>query len=86
MPLPSLFKSEIPARPWNVAHAAVYGGVIGALAAAFKTLGQFRLDGEGLAGWLVEIGGAALAFALLCAGAAALRNFIARRLIWHDER
>jgi len=28
--------------------------------------------------------GAALVFALLCAGAAALRNVVARRLIWHE--
>jgi hypothetical protein len=34
----------------------------------------------------LEIAGAALAFALLCAGAAALRNFIARRLIWWEMR
>jgi len=25
-----------------------------------------------------------LVFALLCAGAAALRNVVARRLIWHE--
>jgi hypothetical protein len=34
----------------------------------------------------LEIAGIALAFALLCAGAAALRNFIARRLIWPEMR
>ena len=33
-----------------------------------------------------EIAGAVLGFALLCAGATALRNFIARRVIWHDGR
>jgi hypothetical protein len=31
-----------------------------------------------------EIAGAVLGFALLCAGATALRNFIARRLIWPE--
>jgi len=34
----------------------------------------------------MEIAAAALAFAVLCAAAAALRNFIARRLIWHEGR
>jgi hypothetical protein len=34
----------------------------------------------------LEIAGVALAFALLCAAAAALRNFIARRLIWPEMR
>jgi hypothetical protein len=29
-----------------------------------------------------DVAEAAVAFALLCAGAAALRNFLARRLIW----
>jgi hypothetical protein len=29
-----------------------------------------------------EVAEVALAFALLCAGAAALRNFLARRVIW----
>jgi hypothetical protein len=33
---------------------------------------------------LPEIAGAVLGFALLCAAATALRNFIARRLIWPD--
>ncbi len=84
MPLPSLYKSEMPARAWNVAHAAVYGALIGALAAVFKTLGPFSAGRGGPADSLLEIGAAALAFALLCAGAAALRNFIARRLIWDD--
>lgn len=84
MPLPSLYKSEDPARSWNVIHAAGYGAVVGALAAAFKTLGPFHVGAANLADGLLEIGGAVLAFALLCAAAAALRNFIAQRLIWHD--
>ncbi len=81
MPLPSLY---LPgnARPWSVARAAAYGAGIGALAAAFKT---FALHQDGAAAHLWEIAGAALAFALLCAGAAALRNVLARRLIWRDR-
>jgi hypothetical protein len=43
----------------------------------------FALHLRGAAGAPIwEIAGSALAFALLCAGAAALRNFLARRLIW----
>ena len=32
----------------------------------------------------MQVLAAALAFALLCAGAAAVRNFIARRVVWHE--
>ncbi len=89
MPLPSLFQSsEGSAAAWNVVHAAGYGALIGALAALFRTLGP--LHAAKVVGSLthnaVEIAGAALVFALLCAGAAALRNFLAHRFVWHDGR
>lgn len=86
MPLPSLYKSETSARAWNVVHAAGCGAMIGAAAAVLKAFGLFHAGGRGFADSLIEIGVAALAFALLCAGAAVLRNFIARRLIWNDDR
>jgi len=35
-------------------------------------------------GDVLRVLAAALAFALLCAGAATLRNFIARRVVWHE--
>jgi len=44
-----------------------------------------RNAAESLAANFLEIAGATLAFALLCAGASALRNFIARRLIWPED-
>lgn len=88
MPLPSLFKSAETARAWNIAHAACYGAVIGALAALFKTLAPPGAGGgaANLTDRLLQIALAALAFALLCAAAASLRNFIARRLVWHAGR
>jgi GAF domain-containing protein len=86
MPLPSLYASSDPARAWSVTHCACYGALLGALAALFRTLGPFRPAHANLAGSLAEIAAAALAFALLCAGAALLRNFIARRLIWQEHR
>jgi len=88
MPLPSFYKSGEAARAWNVTHAAIYGAVGGALAAVFKTLGPLRAAAAAanLADSLTEIAVAALAFALLCAAAATLRNFIARRLVWHEGR
>lgn len=59
----------------------------------FKTLGPLRetaaVSGnvaENLAANFLEIAGAALAFALLCAGASAVRNLIARRFIWPERR
>jgi hypothetical protein len=88
MPLPSLYVSGDSARDWSVAHATAYGAGIGAVAALFKTLGLFRgaaggrSFAENLTAGALEITAAIIAFALLCAGAAVLRNFIARRLIW----
>jgi hypothetical protein len=88
MPLPSLFISRDRARAWSVTRAAGYGAVVGGLAAVFRTLGPLRetasMGTRSLAANSLEIAGAALAFALLCAGASALRNFIARRFIWRD--
>ena len=79
MPLPSLYLAG-GARAWSIARAAGYGGAIGALAAMFKTFGPLRVGG------FLEIVGAALGFALLCGGAAALRNFIARRFVWQETK
>lgn len=84
--LPSLFAAKDGARPWSLAHAAIYGAGIGAVAALFKTLGPLRAGAAGSTDAILHIAGAALAFALLCAGAAFLRNLIARRLIWPRMR
>ena len=81
MPLPSLYVSGDKPREWSVARAAGYGGFLGAAAGLFKTLG---LSHQAIATSVPEIVGVALGFALLCAGATALRNFIARRLIWPE--
>ena len=84
--LPSLYASAERAQPWSARRAACYGAGIGAIAALFKTFGP--LHGPGAAvhagAHMLAIAVAAAAFALLCAGAAALRNFIARSLIWHE--
>jgi hypothetical protein len=65
-------------------RAACCGGAIGSFAAVFKLLLRATASAgsaaENLAAHVPEIAGASLAFALLCAGAAALRNFVARRL------
>jgi hypothetical protein len=90
--LPSLYLSGDRAREWSVTRAMAYGAAIGAVAALFKTLGPFRsaVAGRGLAASLtagmLEIAAAMIAFAVLCGGASAVRNFIARRLIWPDLR
>jgi hypothetical protein len=80
--LPSLYASGDGARAWSLARAAAYGAGIGALAALVKIF-ALRQGGAAVAPFW-ELAGAALAFALLCAGAAALRNFLARRAIWRD--
>ena len=66
------------------------GAALGAVAGIFKALGALAgaattvSMGERLAAKGPEIAAAAVAFALLCAAVAALRNFLARRLIWPD--
>jgi hypothetical protein len=81
MPLPSLYISEDKPREWRVSRGAAYDAVLGIVAGLLKTLGFTH---QAMATSLPEIAGAALCFALLCAGATALRNFIARRLIWPE--
>jgi 4-amino-4-deoxy-L-arabinose transferase-like glycosyltransferase len=83
--LPSLFAPGEKAQAWSVWRAAACGAVVGALAALFKTFGPLHTVGSGaMPVW--EIAAAACGFALLCAGAAVLRNVVARRLIWPDLR
>ena len=83
MPIPSLYLTTGGARPWNIARAAAYGAGVGAIAGLFKT---FRLvhAGDPASGSVLQVFAAAVVFALLCAGAAALRNFVARRVVWHQ--
>jgi hypothetical protein len=80
VPLPSLYPGEKGARDWRLARAAVYGGCIGLAAALFKMLGP-----SGERTWtsatLLELGEATVAFALLCAAAAFLRNLLVRRFV-----
>jgi uncharacterized membrane protein len=83
MPLPSLYVSRDKPREWSIARGATYGAALGAIAGLFKTLG---LTHQAVATSTPEIVGVTLGFALLCAGATALRNVIARRLIWPDLR
>jgi uncharacterized membrane protein len=78
MPLPSLYVSGDKPREWSVARAATYGAALGAIAGLFKML---ICSHQHVANSVAEIAGAVLGFALLCAGATALRNFVARRLI-----
>ena len=77
--LPSLFTSDENARPWSVPRAALYGAGIGLVAALIKIFGPFHAADRTLP-VVLEIGVAVLAFAVLCAGAALLRNLLARRL------
>ena len=68
-------------RAWSVTRAAACGAGIGVLAGLFKSFGPSHAAGAGSAA-VLQIGGAALLFAFLCAGAALLRNLVARRLTW----
>jgi hypothetical protein len=80
MPLPSLYLGNENAQDWRVMRAAAYGAGIGVAAALFKMLGP---TGERISGPVrfLEVAEAALAFALLCAAAAFLRNMLARRFV-----
>jgi hypothetical protein len=60
-------------------RATAYGGVIGLAAALFKSFAPWS-DAQSSAAIAKELIGATLAFALLCGLAAALRNFIMRRI------
>jgi hypothetical protein len=77
--LPSLYIAADKA--WNVRRAAAYGAALGFAAAVFKTLGPFHRLGATVFGAVPEIVGATLGFAVLCAGASLLRNFITRKQI-----
>jgi hypothetical protein len=59
----------------------LYGAAIGIAAAGLRLMAPWS-GPHSLVSVAEELVGAALAFALLCGLAAALRNFIARRLIW----
>jgi hypothetical protein len=65
-------------------RAIGYGGAIGLAAAALKLFAPWSELQSGLA-IAKELIGAALAFALLCGIAAALRNFIWRRLTMSES-
>ena len=72
-------RRDVSTAPWNTGNATLYGAAIGAVAAAFRLLAPWS-EAHSLAVIAEELVGAALAFALLCGLAAALRNFITRRL------
>jgi hypothetical protein len=88
--LPSFHATKEGVHPWSIGRWAGGGAVLGAVAGIFKALGALTgaattgSMGERLAAKGPEIAAAAVAFALLCAAVAALRNFLARRLIWPD--
>ena len=81
--LSSLFVSADHSRAWSIRRAALYGAALGALAALCKTLGPLH-EAAPLSSRLGEIAGITFLFALLCAGAAVLRNVIVRRIVWPD--
>jgi hypothetical protein len=66
-------------RAWNTMRATAYGGAIGLVAALVKSFTPWS-DTQSGSAIAKELIGATLAFALLCGLAAALRNFILRRL------
>ena len=76
-------RKEANKAPWNTGHAMLYGAIIGAVAAGFRLLAPWGGPHSPLS-IAEELVGAALTFALLCGVAAALRNFISRRLIWRS--
>ena len=66
-------------QAWNTMWATADGGAIGLVAALVKSFAPWSNTQSGSA-IAKELIGATLAFALLCGLAAALRNFILRRL------
>jgi hypothetical protein len=91
MPLPSLYVSGDKPQAWSIKRAAICGAALGTLAALFKIFGPLHeaiavSDRSSLLANIATIAVAAAGFASLCAGATALRNLIARRLIWPELR
>ncbi len=85
--LPSFYSSDNVAQAWRLSRAAACGAGIGTAAALIKVFGplhQPELLGNGPLMHIAEVAVAAVGFALLCTVAAAVRNFLARRLIWRD--
>ncbi len=88
--LPSFYATKEGVHPWSVGRWAIGGAALGAVAGMLKALGPLTGGtttmslGERVAAKGPEIAAAAVAFALLCAVVAAMRNFLARRLIWPD--
>ncbi|MFZ3358925.1 MAG: hypothetical protein WA177_09210 [Xanthobacteraceae bacterium] len=78
-------RKESDPSPWHTGRAMLYGAVIGAVAAAFRLLAPWSKP-HAFPAIARELVGAALAFALLCGLAAALRNVIARRLTSSQSR
>ena len=79
--LPSFYVSEANAREWSIARAALYGAALGVAAGLFKMFGPLQQERVTS---IVELVGAIVGFAVLCGAVAALRNLVARRLIWPD--
>jgi hypothetical protein len=77
--LPSFYLSQDKAREWSVTSAAGYGAGLGLVAGLFKAFDPLH---QGVATGALDVAIAVAGFAALCAGAATLRNVIARRLIW----
>jgi hypothetical protein len=74
-------------QPWNIARAAGYGVAIGLVAAAVKLFNPWSVswaEPHAPAAVVTEFAAAGLGFALLCAGAAALRNAMLRHLLSLD--
>jgi hypothetical protein len=81
--LPSFYLSPDKRQVWSVIRAAIFGAGIGLVAALVKTLGPAFIGTRAPANViasLLEIAAATGAFALLCAAAALLRNFLVLRL------
>lgn len=72
-------------QAWNTMRATAYGGAIGLSAALAKSFAPWS-DPQSGSAIAKELIGATLAFALLCGLAAALRNFIMRRLTRSESR
>jgi hypothetical protein len=81
--LPSFYLSPDKSQAWSVTRAAICGAGIGLVGALVKTLGPAFVGTRAPANVIAslpEIAAATCAFALLCAAAALLRNFLLQRL------
>jgi len=82
--LPSMHRPAAGQRLWRIGRALLYGAMLGVVAALIKIFTP-GAEPRTTAAIVREILGAAVGFAVLCAVAAMLRNYVVRAIAKEHE-